>query len=96
VVRIREVLISAEREEHIWTRHQVTPEEVEEVCFSDLLVLRGRDGGYEVYGQAEGGRYLSVFIFPRGQGVFALATARDSTDALPTLERQVMKNDTTS
>jgi hypothetical protein len=48
VVRIREVLISAEREDHIWTGHRVTAEEVEEVCFGDPLVLRGRDGSYEV------------------------------------------------
>ncbi|MHB8575397.1 MAG: BrnT family toxin [Dehalococcoidia bacterium] len=81
MVRIRDVIITEEREEHIWIGHRVTPDEVEEVCFNDPLDLRGRDGSYEVYGQAEGGRYLSVFLFPRGRGVFALATARDATES---------------
>ena len=78
---IREVVVSPAREEHIWTKHQVTPEEAEEVCFSEPLVLRGRDRSYAVYGQTEAGRYLVVFLYPRGQGVFSLATARDMTEA---------------
>ena len=63
---IREVVVSPAQEEHIWTKHQVTPEEAEEVCFSEPLVLRGRDRSYAVYGQTEAGRYLVVFLYPRG------------------------------
>lgn len=81
MVRIREVIVSAQQEEHIWTGHRVTPEEAEEVCFGDPLAIRGRDGSYAIYGQAEAGRYLIVVLFPRGRGVFSLATARDMTDA---------------
>jgi uncharacterized protein len=75
--RIREIYISAFVEMHIWTKHRVAPEEVEEVCFSDPLVIGGRDKSYAVYGQTDAGRYLIVFLFPRGQGVFRLATARE-------------------
>jgi uncharacterized DUF497 family protein len=76
-VRIRKVLISPRQEEHIWSKHQVTPEEVDKVCFSTRLALRGRDTSYALYGQTEAGRYLVVFLYPRGQGVYSLATARD-------------------
>lgn len=75
--RIRRVLVSPAVEEHIWSKHHVTPEEVEEVCFADPLPLRSRGGGYAIYGQTEAGRYLIVFLYPRGHGVFALASARD-------------------
>lgn len=80
MVRIREIIVSAQQEEHIWTLHRVTPEEAEAVCFNDPLVIRGRDRSYAVYGQSETGRYLIVFLYPRGQGVFSLASARDMTD----------------
>jgi hypothetical protein len=79
VFRIDEVVMSSEREEHIWTKHHVTPDEVEEVCYSDPWVLRGRDGSSAVYGRTEAGRYLAVFLYPRGSGVFSLATAREMT-----------------
>ena len=79
MVRIREVRVSTSQEEHIWVKHQVTPEEVDEVCFGNPWVLGGRDGSYAVYGQTEAGRFLVAFIYPRGGGVFALATARDMT-----------------
>lgn len=79
--RIRELIISADQEEHIWVKHHVTPEEVEELCQSHRLALRGRDGSYALYGQTDGGRYLVAFIGPRGQGIFALAMARDMDQA---------------
>lgn len=81
MVRIREVMVTPQQEEHTWTKHRVTPEEVEEVCFSRPLVIRGRDGSQAVYGQTEAGRYVIVFLYPRGQGVYSLATARDMQEA---------------
>jgi hypothetical protein len=44
-------------------------------------VLSGRDGSYAIYGQTDSGRYLVLFIYPRGEGVFSLATARDVDQA---------------
>ena len=79
MVRIRELIVSSQQEEHIWVKHHVTPDEVEEVCQAPRLVLRGRDGSYAIYGQTDAGRYLVAFLYPRGQDVFALATAREMT-----------------
>lgn len=79
--RIRGVIVSPEQEEHIWVEHGVTPQEVEEICFSEPLVLRGRERSYAVYGQTDAGRYLVAFLYPRGEGLFSLATARDVTQA---------------
>src|SRR5579885_2338691 len=66
VPRIRELILSPHQEDHIWTKHQVTPDEVEEVCFADPWVLRGRDNSYAVFGQTDSGRYLTIFLYPRG------------------------------
>jgi hypothetical protein len=77
VFRIRRLEISEEQEDHIWVKHRVTTDEVDEVCQAARLVLGGRDGSYAIYGQTAAGRYLALFIYPRGSGVFSLATARD-------------------
>lgn len=82
-MRIDELLWPRERVEHI-ARHGVTPEEVEQVCFSQPLVLRAKSHGdnpvYYVLGQTNAGRYLfSVIIqFPNGKGY--PVTARSMTD----------------
>jgi uncharacterized DUF497 family protein len=81
---IREVIVTPAQEEHIWGKHRVTKEEAEEVCFSEPLVIRGRDGSYAVYGQTDAGRYLIVYLYPKGQGVYSLATVRE----METRERQ--------
>jgi hypothetical protein len=77
---IRELLISERQEEHIWTKHHVSVDEVDDVCGAARLVLRGRDGSYAVYGQTATGRYLVLFLYPRPANVFHLATARDMTE----------------
>lgn len=81
MVLIREVAVSPETEEHIWTKHHVTLEEVEEVCLARPWILRNREGGYAVYGQTAAGRYLVAFLYPRGRGVYSMATARPMDDA---------------
>jgi hypothetical protein len=43
-VIIREFVWSSDRVEHI-ARHQVAPEEVEQVCFGRSLVLRAKASG---------------------------------------------------
>lgn len=77
---IREVIVSPQVEEHIWVKHHVTSDEAEQVCFSEPWSLKSRDGGYSIYGQSEAGRYLAVFLYPRGRGVFNLASARDMNE----------------
>ena len=78
--QIRELIISEQQEDHIWTKHRVTPEEVEEVCHGDPWVLRGRDESYAAFGQTSAGRYLVVFLYPRSHDVYSVATAREMTD----------------
>ncbi len=79
-MRIVELLWPRERVEHI-ARHGVGPEEVEQVCFSQPLVLRAKSHGYNpvyyVLGQTDAGRYLfSVVIqFPDGKGYPVTARA---------------------
>jgi uncharacterized DUF497 family protein len=83
-VEISEFVWNDERIAHIG-RHSVLPEELEEVCFGDALVLRGRSTGknpvYYVLGQTEAGRHLLcvVISFPDGKGY--PVTARAMTDA---------------
>ena len=59
-------------------RHNVKPEEVEEVCESRYVFTKGRQNTYRVIGQTQGGRYLTVILAPRGHGNFYPVTARDS------------------
>lgn len=88
MIHIHDLLISGRQEEHIWVKHQVRVDEVDDVCEAARLVLRGRDGGYAIYGQTAAGRFLALFIYPRGNGVFSLATARDMTET----ERRRVRN----
>jgi len=60
-MKIRQIVWPEDRIEHI-ARHNVTPEEVEEVCFGQALVQRAKSEGdnpiYYVLGQTFAGRYL--------------------------------------
>jgi uncharacterized protein len=73
----------ADRIEHI-AKHGIQPQEVEEVCFGNPLILRGKSQGvnpvYYVLGQTEAGRYLFCVIiqFPTGNGY--PVTARPMTN----------------
>jgi len=72
--------------EHI-SRHGVEPEEVEQVCIGKYFTKRGRNGTYRVIGQTQAGRYLTLFLSPRGSGKFYPVTARDSDNK----ERKLLK-----
>jgi uncharacterized protein len=56
-----------------WDRHQVTPEEAEDVFFNEPLVVRGdlrhsrREKRYHALGWTSGGRYLFVSFTIRRQ-----------------------------
>ncbi len=45
------------------------------------FVRRTRQQRLRLIGQTAAGRYLTIFLGPRGGGVFGLITARDATDA---------------
>ena len=73
-MQIEELIWPADRIEHI-SRHGIQPEEVEEVCFGQSLVLRAASRGkspvYYVLGQSSSGRHLFCVIiqFPGGRGL---------------------------
>ncbi len=81
-MRIDAFVWPEERIEHI-SRHGVTPEEVEEVCFEKPLVQRAKSEGenpvYYILGQTVAGRYLLCVVirFPDGKGY--PVTAREMT-----------------
>jgi uncharacterized DUF497 family protein len=72
-MKIRELVWPDDRVEHI-AEHGVHPYKVEEVCFGQPLVLRGKAAGenpvYYVLGQTTSGRGLLcvVIAFPDGRG----------------------------
>ena len=80
MLRIQDLLWDEWNEQHV-ARHNVEPEEVEEVAFqsSSRAVRLGR-GRYRITGQTESGRYLTVFVDHMSSGVFYPVTARDCTD----------------
>jgi len=55
--------------------------EVEEVVFGMSFIRKTRQERYLIIGQTEAGRYVTVFVAPRGKGVYGLVTARDADDA---------------
>ena len=64
-MRVRELLWPQDRINHI-ARHNVQPDEVEEVFFGKPFVRRARSRGenpvYYVYGQTNTGRYLFCVV----------------------------------
>ena len=61
-------------------RHAVRPEEIEQLCLSEKILLSKASGTkIRVIGKTAGGRYLTVFLGPREKQSFYVVTARDST-----------------
>jgi uncharacterized DUF497 family protein len=61
-------------------RHNVIPEEVEEVCLNKPHVRRTADMRYLIYGVTDSGRYIFVVGINKGRGIFRTITARDMTE----------------
>jgi uncharacterized protein len=79
---INEVIWTEERVEHI-AAHNVTPDELEEVCFGQSLVLRTKASGknpvYHVLGQTTDGHYLFCVLIRFPDGKAFPVTARPMT-----------------
>lgn len=77
---IQELLWPKDQIEHI-SRHDVSADEFEEVCFGRSLVLRAKPEGknpvYHVLGETFGGRHLLCIVisFPDGKGYPVTARA---------------------
>ncbi len=72
------MLWSSRSVDHI-TRHEITPEEVEDVLLSPPLDARcgKRESTYLVFGRSRDGRRLVVVIAPRPRGSWYVVTTRD-------------------
>ena len=62
--------------EHIF-RHGVIPNEAEECCYNDPVVLKASRGRYIALGQTNAGRYLFVVVKLKDRGRVRVITARD-------------------
>jgi uncharacterized DUF497 family protein len=77
---IRELIWPEDRVDHI-AAHDIGPQEVEEVCFGRVLILRAKSAGtnpvYYVLGETRAGRYLFCVVieFPDGKGYPVTARA---------------------
>lgn len=49
---------------HIWERHGLRPETVEDVCYGDPVELSGKKGRTVLIGPAQGGGIFTVVIGP--------------------------------
>ena len=60
-------------------RHDVLPDEVEEVCQSQHVEHEAYGGRVMVIGRTQAGRMLSVVLAPYGEGIYYPVTARDAS-----------------
>ncbi len=72
--------------DHLWQRHRVTPDEVEEVIFGvegeePRYLVRRLGDAYEIYGETGGGRLLKMVGHFRDDGSFRVFHAMDMTRA---------------
>ena len=80
MIYIRELLWTDWNVEHI-ARHNVSPHEVEEICYSSSCVSKARNKTLRVIGQTRSGRFLAIFLAPRGKESYFVVTARAATEA---------------
>lgn len=80
-MEILELVVDADREDHI-ARHHVSVDEVYEVVENSTSFVRhARDKRYVIIGQTLAGRYLAVYVASRERaGIYGLVTARDADD----------------
>jgi uncharacterized protein len=60
-------------------RHQVTPDEVEEVCHGEHIVRQAYGGRIMLIGLTRANKMLSVILEPEGEDVYYPVTARSAS-----------------
>lgn len=60
-------------------RHEVTPEEVAEVCHGDFILLQGKQGRTLLLGPSHESRMLAVVLDHEGEGIYYPVTARPAS-----------------
>jgi uncharacterized DUF497 family protein len=80
-MKIKGLIWTSDRIEHIRERHGIYCDEVEEACELGYWIRKGQENRYLVYGQTENGRYLLVVLKLESNGIFKVITARDMTNS---------------
>lgn len=77
-MQIDELIWDEKNIAHI-SRHNIIPEEVEEVCNSGVAhVTKSRNKTLRLLDQTDAGRYLAIFLADKGKHKFYVVTARDA------------------
>ncbi len=77
--------------EHI-SKHNVNPQEVEDICFGTHIIRREGDRRYILSGQSANGRYLNVVIERVGKGLFKPITAFEMSESYKRRYRKRLGN----
>jgi len=78
MIIVRRLVWEKNNIDHI-ARHQVVPEEVEEVCHNNPVILKGHSGRLVIIGLTYKGRALSVVLDPESEkDVYYPVTARSA------------------
>lgn len=78
MVWFRDLIFDDWNREHI-ARHGVESDEVAEAVGNAAFMTRSRRETYQLVGQTEAGRSLSVILASRRYGVYYVVTAREAT-----------------
>jgi uncharacterized DUF497 family protein len=64
-------------------KHGISPEEIEEVCFNEMIspyIRSGKDNLHYVFGRTDAGRFIIVVVKYERPGQVGIITARDMND----------------
>lgn len=78
MIEIEQLIWDEWNKEHI-ARHQVTPQEVEEVCQGTPVVAQGYGGRLRLIGPTQSKRMLGVILAPKGEKSYYPVTARPAS-----------------
>ena len=59
-------------------RHDVTPDEVEDVCHGEFMTSQTYKGRIRVVGPTSTGRMLAIILAPRERGAYYVVTAHNA------------------
>jgi uncharacterized protein len=78
VIVIRRLVWNSWNIAHI-ARHDVVPDEVEEVCHGNYMTSETYKGRIRVVGPTLAGRMLTVILAPKGAGTYSTVTAHNAS-----------------
>jgi uncharacterized DUF497 family protein len=79
MIEIRGLVWDEHNVPHIWERHQLVPEQVEEACHADpehILVEETYDHRLRIIAPRPNGKLLVVILAPEGEGSYYVVTAK--------------------